>query len=153
MSERYAELGGRFAVVASRFNQPVVDELIAGAREGFEDNGVAGADVEIWRVPGAFELPLIVDRLARSRSYLAVLALGAVIRGETPHFEYISQTCADGLQRVALAHDVPVIFGVLTTEDGAQAHARAARDQGNKGREAALAALEMALVSRQLDHG
>jgi 6,7-dimethyl-8-ribityllumazine synthase len=133
----------RIAVVASRFNRFIVDQLVAGVEDALERSGVKSADdVLVW-VPGAFELPLLAARLAASGRFDAVIALGAVIRGGTPHFEYVAGTCADGLARVALDHDIPVIFGVLTTDDVEQALERAGTGEGNKGFDAAMTALEM----------
>lgn len=141
---------GRYAIVASRFNAPVVDALVAGALETLEGHGVTRAEVTVVRVPGAFELPQAALRLARSARYDAVIALGAVIRGGTPHFEYVSSACAQGLARASLETEFPLVFGVLTTDDAEQARSRAGGARGNKGEEAALAALEMVSVYRQL---
>lgn len=141
---------GRYAIVASRFNAPVVDALVTGALNALEGHGVARAEVTVVRVPGAFELPQTALRLARSARYDAVIALGAVIRGGTPHFDYVSSACAQGLARASLETEYPLVFGVLTTDDPEQARARAGGGKGNKGEEAALAALEMVSVYRQL---
>jgi 6,7-dimethyl-8-ribityllumazine synthase len=133
----------RIAVVASRFNRFIVDQLVAGVRDALDRRGLeTGQQTLVW-VPGAFELPLLAARLAASGRFDAVIALGAVIRGGTPHFEYVAGSCADGLGRVALDHDVPVIFGVLTTDDVEQALERAGTGEGNKGFDAAMTALEM----------
>jgi 6,7-dimethyl-8-ribityllumazine synthase len=133
----------RIAVVASRFNRFIVDQLVAGAEDALERRGVAAdARTLVW-VPGAFELPLVAARLAASGRYDAVIALGAVVRGGTPHFDYVAGTCADGLARVALDHDLPVVFGVLTTDDVEQALERAGTGEGNKGFDAAMTALDM----------
>jgi len=133
----------RIAVVASRFNRFIVDQLVAGVRDALDRRGLeTGQQTLVW-VPGAFELPLLAARLAASGCFDAVIALGAVIRGGTPHFEYVAGSCADGLGRVALDHDVPVIFGVLTTDDVEQALERAGTGEGNKGFDAAMTALEM----------
>lgn len=133
----------RIAVVASRFNRFIVDQLVAGAEDALERRGVAAAGRTLAWVPGAFELPLAAARLAASGRYDAVIALGAVIRGGTPHFDYVAGTCADGLARVALDHDLPVVFGVLTTDDVEQALERAGTGEGNKGFDAAMTALDM----------
>ncbi len=143
----------RFAIAAARFNEPVVAELLAGARDGFAAHGIAAEQLTVIRVPGAFELPLAAKRLAACGRYRAVLALGAVIRGETAHFDHVAASAASGLTRVALDTDVPVIFGVLTCDTLDQALARAARRQGNKGFEMALAALEMSEVIDRLATG
>jgi 6,7-dimethyl-8-ribityllumazine synthase len=133
----------RIAIVASRFNRFIVDQLVAGVNDALDRRGVeSGQQTLVW-VPGAFELPLLAARLAASGRFDAVIALGAVIRGGTPHFEYVAGSCADGLGRVALDHDVPVVFGVLTTDDVAQALERAGTGAGNKGFDAAMTALEM----------
>ena len=133
----------RIAVVASRFNRFIVDQLVEGARNALSRRGVAAeSQVLVW-VPGAFELPLMAGQLAASGRFDAVIALGAVIRGGTPHFEYVAGSCADGLGRVALDHGLPVIFGVLTTDDVEQALERAGTGEGNKGFDAATTALEM----------
>jgi len=133
----------RIAVVASRFNRFIVDQLVAGARDALDRRGVESSRQLLVWVPGAFELPLLADRLAASGRFDAVVALGAVIRGGTPHFEYVAGSCANGLARVALDNKVPVVFGVLTTDDVEQALERAGTGEGNKGFDAAMTALEM----------
>lgn len=156
MGELRGDLEGtglRFALVVSRFHQLVTERLLAGARACLLEHGVAEDDVDILWVPGAWELPPVVQRAARSGRYAGVVALGCVMRGETPHFEYVAGAAARGLARVALAADVPVTFGVLTTEDAEQALARAGGTGGNKGWEAALSALEMAGLYRKLEGG
>jgi len=136
--------GRRFAIVVSRFNELVTDRLLAGAEACLEQHDVAADDIVVYSVPGAWELPLVVDRILRAGGYDGVIALGCVIRGETPHFDYVAGGATNGLLRAALDHGVPVAFGVLTTEDTAQAMARAGGKSGNKGWEAALTVLEMA---------
>ena len=133
----------RIAVVASRFNQFIVDQLVAGARDALQRRGIESSRQVLAWVPGAFELPLAAARLASSGRFDAVIALGAVIRGGTPHFDYVAGACANGLARVALDSGVPVIFGVLTTDDVEQALERAGTGEGNKGFDAAMTALEM----------
>jgi 6,7-dimethyl-8-ribityllumazine synthase len=145
-----APADARFGVVWSRFNHAVVRELLDGATACFAEHGVAGDSLYIAEVPGAWELAYAAQRLAQSGRFDAVVALGAVIRGGTPHFEYVCEGATRGLGRVALDTGVPVIFGVLTTDDEAQALDRAGGSRGNKGREAALAAIEMALFDRKL---
>ena len=135
--------GRRFAIVVSRFNELVTDRLLAGAQACLEQHDVASDDVVVYSVPGAWELPLAADRILRAGGFDGVIALGCVIRGETPHFDYVSSGATNGLLRVALDHGAPVAFGVLTTDDTAQAMARAGGKAGNKGWEAALTALEM----------
>jgi 6,7-dimethyl-8-ribityllumazine synthase len=141
----------RFAIVASRFNDLVVDSLIRGAVDALLRHGAGEKQVEIIRVPGAFDLPFVVRRVAGSKRYDAVVALGAVIRGATSHFDYVAGQCAAGLARVSDETGVPVAFGVLTTETIEQALERAGTKAGNKGADAALAALELANLLRRLD--
>ena len=141
----------RFAIVAARFNREITDALLEGALDTFSRHGVASERVSVVRVPGAFELPLAAKRLLQRERYAAIVVLGAVIRGETPHFDYVAGECARGISRVSLDSGVPVIFGVLTTEDYEQAAARAGGTAGNKGSEAAMAALEMATLLRALE--
>jgi 6,7-dimethyl-8-ribityllumazine synthase len=140
----------RFAVVWSRFNRAVVQKLLDGALECLAEHGVSDDAIYVVEVPGALELPYTAQRLARSQRFDAILALGAVIRGGTPHFEYVSEGTALGLVRAALDTNVPIVFGVLTTDDDDQALARAGGAHGNKGRDAALTAIEMALLDRKL---
>lgn len=147
----YSIDGARFAVVASRFNTELVEGLLDGALRAFDEHGVPQDHVTVVQVPGAFEIPLATKRLAASGRYEAVVALGAVVRGGTPHFEYVAGECARGISRVALDEDVPVIFGVLTVDTEEQARARAGGAEGNKGHEAALAALEMVTLLRRLE--
>ena len=141
----------RFAIVASRFNDLIVDSLIRGAVDALLRHGASEKQVEIIRVPGAFDLPFVVKRVAASKRYDAVVALGVVIRGATPHFEYVAGQCAAGLARASEESGVPVAFGVLTTETIEQALERAGTKAGNKGADAALAALELASLLRRLD--
>jgi 6,7-dimethyl-8-ribityllumazine synthase len=133
----------RVAVVAARFNSVLVDQLIDGATRAWREHGGLEEQLVVQRVPGAFELPLAALKFAASGGYQAVIALGCVIRGDTPHFEYVAGECARGLMDAGLATGVPVIFGVLTTESQAQAEERAAPSRMNKGRESMEAALEM----------
>jgi 6,7-dimethyl-8-ribityllumazine synthase len=143
---------GRFAIVASRFNAPIVDRLIEGAVAAFVRTGTPAEKVPVMRVPGAFELPLATARLARSGKYDGIVALGCVIRGETPHFDHVARAAADGLERVSVETGVPVGFGVLTTETVVQAWARAGGESGafeaNRGADAALATIEMVRLLR-----
>ena len=140
--------GLRIGVALARFNQGVTDRLLAGALEAFARHGVADDAVDVVTVPGAFELPLCAHRLAETGRYDALVCLGAVVRGETPHFEFISREAARGLADVARRHDLPVSFGVLTADTIEQALARAGGERGNKGYEAAVSALEMVQVLR-----
>src|SRR5271165_3768031 len=141
----------RFAFVAARFNDFVVEPLIRGALEALKRHGATDKQIEIVRVPGAFDIPIVARKLALSRRYEALIALGAVVRGQTPHFDYVAGECASGLARIALESGVPIAFGVLTTDTVEQAIDRAGGKAGNKGADAALAALEMANILRRLD--
>jgi 6,7-dimethyl-8-ribityllumazine synthase len=135
----------RFAIVASEYNSVILDRLIAGAKRALKDQ----KQVSVIRVPGSFEIPLAVKQAALSRKYDGIVALGCVLRGETPHFEYISRAVSDGLQNVALETGIPVGFGVLTVHTVEQAMDRSG-ESGNKGFEAAMAALEMINVLREI---
>ena len=141
----------RFAIVAARFNDLIVDSLIRGAVDALLRHGASEKQIELIRVPGAFDLPFVVRRVAASKRYDAVVALGAVIRGATPHFEHVAGQCAAGLARAADETGVPVAFGVLTTDTIEQAIERAGTKAGNKGADAALCALELANLLRRLD--
>lgn len=141
----------RFAVVAARFNDMVVDALVRGAVDVLKRHGATEKQIEIVRVPGAFDIPIVARKLALSRRYEALIALGAVVRGQTPHFDYVAGECASGLARIALESGVPIAFGVLTTDTMEQALDRAGGKAGNKGADAALAAIEMANLLRRLD--
>jgi 6,7-dimethyl-8-ribityllumazine synthase len=140
----------RFGVVATRFNGFIVDHLAAGALDALRRHGVSDALIKIVRVPGAYELPLVAKAMARSGSYHAIIALGCVVRGATPHFEFIAGECASGLSRVALEFDIPIAFGVLTTDTLEQALERSGSKGGNKGVDAALTALEMVSLLHKL---
>jgi len=141
---------GRFAIVASRFNHEVVERLVAGAGEALGRNGVAEDAIDLAWVPGAFEIPLIAQKLAASKKYLAVICLGAVIRGDTDHYVYVCSAATDGCLQAGLATGVPVLFGVLTCDTDEQAFDRAGGKAGNKGADVALAALEMVNLLEQL---
>ncbi len=141
---------GRYGVVVARFNSFVVESLLAGALDALRRHGVDENQIDVVRVPGAFEMPLVVNRLAASKRYDAIIALGAVIRGGTPHFEYVAGECTKGIGQAMLSHDVPVAFGVLTVDTIEQAIERAGTKAGNKGAEAALSALEMVSLLRKL---
>jgi len=142
--------GLRFGIVVSRFNSAVTTRLLAGALKALNENGAADADIEVVHVPGAFELPLFVHRLAQSGKFQAVIALGAVVRGETQHHHYLNQSVFDALQDIMLASSMPITLGVLTPENVEQALRRAGDDPGNKGYEAAVTAIETANLVRQL---
>lgn len=140
----FATPRGQFAIVAGRFNGFVVEPLVAGAHDALRRHGVAEESIELVRVPGAWEIALAANKLAASGKYVAVIALGAVIRGATPHFDYVAGECAKGLARAAVDSGVPVTFGVLTTDSIEQAIERSGTKAGNKGADAAMAAIEMA---------
>ena len=144
---------GRFAVVAARFNESISKKLADGAASALEAGGVAGERVEVHWVPGSFELPQAAVALARTGRYAGIVCVGVIIRGETPHFEYLSGAVAHGLSRVAVETGVPVSFGVITALTEAQAWERAGGAVGNRGEEAARAALEMAGFMRRLTAG
>jgi 6,7-dimethyl-8-ribityllumazine synthase len=133
----------RIAIAAARFNQEIVDELLAGCVRRLEDQGIAKDRLTVQRVPGAFELPLAAKLLAVTKKYSAVICLGAVVRGETPHFDYVAGQCARGIADVALSEKLPIIFGVLTTDNEQQAWDRCGGKNGHAGERAADAALEM----------
>ncbi len=135
--------GHRFALVVSRFNSFITERLIEGAEDALIRHGATMNDITLVRCPGAFELPLVAKRVARSHRFDAVIALGAVIRGSTPHFDYVAAECSKGLAQVALSEDVPVAFGVLTCDTIEQAIDRAGTKAGNKGADAAVTAIEM----------
>lgn len=143
--------GRRFAVVAARFNEVVVRRLVEGAFEGLRAKGAAEHDVDLAWVPGSFELPLVARRLAVTGRYAAVVCLGAVIRGETPHFDHVAEQAANGIRRAAEDTGVPVVFGVLTTDTFDQAMDRAGGAHGNKGWDAAMAGMEMASLLEELE--
>jgi len=139
----FKQVSGRFALVVGRFNSFVVESLLQGAIDALLRQGIQESDIEIYRVPGAFEIPLAVKRVAATGKYDAIVALGAVIRGGTPHFEYVAGECTKGLGVVSLEHNLPVAFGVLTVDTIEQAIERSGTKAGNKGAEAAMSALEM----------
>lgn len=140
----------RFAILASRWNARITDALVAGARLSLAGNGVSEANIDVIRVPGAWELPLVAARLAAAHEHAAILTLGCVIRGDTRHYEHVADRCAEGLMRVQLDFGVPVLNGVLAVERAEDAEARAGGSHGNKGEEVALAALEMVNLLEQL---
>jgi len=146
----FRNCAGRYAIVVGRFNAFVVESLVEGALDTLTRHGIAKSDITIVRVPGAFEIPLAVKKMAETGEYDAVIALGAVIRGGTPHFDYVAGQCASGLNQVALATSVPVAFGVLTVDTIEQAVERSGTKAGNKGMEAALSAIEMVSLLKQL---
>jgi len=148
-SMQYKE--GRFAIVVARFNGFLVDSLLAAAMDTFLRHGVAASDITVVKVPGAFEVPVTVQSLAQSGNYSAIVALGAVIRGATPHFDIVANESAKGLSAIALDHGMPIINGILTTDSIEQTIERAGTKAGNKGGEAAATAIEMASLFSQFD--
>ena len=140
--------GLRIGVVVARFNQAVTDALLAGALEALQRHGVADDAVDVAVVPGAFELPLCAQRMAATGRYDALVCLGAVVRGQTPHFDFVANEAARGVAEIARRFDLPVAFGVLTTDDMVQALDRAGGEHGNKGYDAVVTALEMVHVLR-----
>jgi len=142
--------GMKFALVASRFNHFITDRLIEGCTDALVRHGAADADLTIVRVPGSFELPAVAKRLAKGGRFDAVIALGAVIRGDTPHFDYIAAEVTKGIAQASMDSDVPVVYGVITTDTLEQAIERAGTKAGNKGADAALTAIELADLRRRL---
>ncbi|ROO25597.1 6,7-dimethyl-8-ribityllumazine synthase [Salinisphaera japonica] len=144
--------GLRIAIVATRWNDEIVDRLVDGAVDVLTDCGVEDDEITVFKVPGAFEIPLAVDRLAESGSYDGIVALGCVIRGDTPHFDFVAGECAKGLTAAMLEYGLPVGFGVITAENAEQADARAQPDEeNNKGAESASAVVEMITLLRQIE--
>jgi len=143
--------GKKFALVVSRFNDFVSDRLLSGALDALSRHGARDEDIDVVKVPGAFEIPLMAKKMARKEKYDAVICLGAVIRGSTPHFEYVSAEVSKGVAQVGLQAGVPVIFGVITTDTLEQAIERAGTKAGNKGWSAAVAAMEMANLAEAVD--
>ncbi len=148
---RFDGRGRRLALVVSRFNDFIMRELMAGARDGLLRHGVADADIDIIWVPGSFELPMAAQRLARSRRYGAIVCLGCLIQGDTPHFQYIASEVTKGVAQVGLEDGTPVVFGVITADTLEQAIERAGTKAGNKGFDAALTALELIDLYAQID--
>ena len=143
--------GLRFGIVASRFNDFIVDRLLDAAVGTLLKHGVTAGDIEVVRVPGAFEMPLAIKKLATSRRYNALIALGCVIKGATPHFDHVAREASRGIAEVSTSEEIPVGFGILTVDTIEQAIERAGTKAGNKGADAALAAIQMATVLRQLE--
>ena len=146
----FIHCSGRYALVVGRFNGFVVESLVDGALDTLTRHGIADEDIVVIRVPGAYEMPLVAKRVAETGNYDAIIALGAVIRGGTPHFEYVAGEAASGLGAVSLETDIPVAFGVLTVDSIEQAIERSGTKAGNKGAEAAITALEMVSLFKKL---
>jgi len=147
----YTNATARYGIAITRFNSFIVDRLLDGALDALRKQGVQDRDITIVKVPGSYELPLTVKKMIESGSYDAVIALGAVIRGGTPHFEYVAGECVKGLSQVSLNTGIPIAFGVLTVDTIEQAIERAGTKAGNKGAEAALTAIEMLSLTRHLE--
>jgi 6,7-dimethyl-8-ribityllumazine synthase len=143
--------GKKFSIIASRFNDFITDRLVAGAMDALKRSGAAEDDIQIVKVPGAFEIPLVAKKIAGKGQHHAVICLGAVIRGATPHFDYVSAEVSKGIAQVSLESGIPVIFGILTTDSIEQAIERAGTKAGNKGWSAAIAAIEMANLIEAVD--
>jgi len=143
--------GLKFAIIVGRFNEFISSKLLSGAIDGLNRHGAKEEDIEIIWVPGAFEIPLIAKKLAKSNKYDAIICIGAVIRGSTPHFEYVSNEVAKGIANVSLSTEIPIIFGVLTTDNIEQAIERAGTKNGNKGYDAAITAIEMANLLKEIE--
>lgn len=142
--------GLKFGIVVARFNEFITSKLLSGALDGLKRHGASDADIDIAWVPGAYEIPMIAQKMAKSSKYDAVICLGAVIRGSTTHYDYVCNEVAKGVAQVGLQSGVPVIFGVVTTENIEQAIERAGTKAGNKGYDGALSAIEMANLTKQL---
>ena len=142
--------GARFGIVLARFNSFIVDRLLAGAVDTLERHGAESDAIEIVRVPGAFEIPLALKKMAMASKYDALIALGAVIRGGTPHFEFVASECTKGMAQVNMQYEIPIAFGVLTVDTIEQAIERAGTKAGNKGAEAAVSAIEMVNLLKKL---
>jgi 6,7-dimethyl-8-ribityllumazine synthase len=153
MAEQVEKHLPRIGLAASRFNYFIVEQLVAGARDALQRSGFSAEQQELIWVPGAFELPLLADRMAATGRFDAIVALGAVIRGGTPHFDFVAGECASGIARVALDHGLPVVFGVLTTDSVEQALERAGTGEGNKGFDVTMTAVEMIQTLQQLRSG
>ena len=141
----------KFCILAARFNSFIVERLVEGAVDALVRHGTSRENIEIIRVPGAYEMPISAQRIAQTGNYDSIIALGAVIRGSTPHFDYVAGECSKGLAQVSLAADMPIIFGVLTTDTIEQAVERAGTKAGNKGAEAAVTAIEMISLFKKLE--
>ncbi|MBC2713516.1 MAG: 6,7-dimethyl-8-ribityllumazine synthase [Desulfosarcina sp.] len=145
--------GKRFGIIASRFNDFITDRLVGGAVDALTRSGAKDADIDIVKVPGAFEIPMVAQRMAESKKYHAIVCLGAVIRGATPHFDYVCAEASKGIAQVSMETQIPVIFGIVTTDTIEQAIERAGTKAGNKGWSAAVSAIEMANLMETVGKG
>ncbi|MCB1644327.1 MAG: 6,7-dimethyl-8-ribityllumazine synthase [Pseudomonadales bacterium] len=146
----FSAVTARFGIVVARFNGFVVESLLEGAIDALKRHGVAEGNITVVRVPGAFEMPLATKKMAESGQYDALITLGAVIRGGTPHFDFVAGECASGISKLALEYGLPIAFGVLTTDSIEQAIERSGTKAGNKGADAAMSALEMVSLMRNM---
>jgi len=140
----------QYAIVKASYNAQITNNLLKAAKQTLQENGVTPDNITTIEAPGAYELPLIAKKLAQTKKYAAIITLGAIIKGETPHFDFISTACAQGIMQTMLDTNTPITFGVITTNDLEQAQARATDNQHNKGREAALTALAMANITKEI---
>lgn len=147
---KYSAAGKKFAIILSRFNEYIGENLLKGALDCFEKHGVTKDNIDVIKVPGAFEIPVTADRLAATKKYSAIVCLGVIIRGATPHFEYVASAASNGISQVSLKYSIPVVFGVLTTDTIEQAIERAGTKAGNKGWDAAQTAIEMSDLFKQI---
>lgn len=147
---KYSAVGKKFAIILSRFNEYIGENLLKGALDCFEKHGVTKDNIDVIKVPGAFEIPVTADRLAATKKYSAIVCLGVIIRGATPHFEYVASAASNGISQVSLKYSIPVVFGVLTTDTIEQAIERAGTKAGNKGWDAAQTAIEMSDLFKQI---
>lgn len=147
---KYSSSGKKFAIILSRFNDYIGENLLRGAIDCFEKHGVTKDNLDVVKVPGAFEIPVTADKLASTKKYSAIVCLGVIIKGATPHFDFVASAASNGIAQVGIKHSLPVIFGVLTTDTIEQAIERAGTKAGNKGWDAALTALEMSDLFKQL---
>ncbi len=148
---KYSTNNLKFAIILSRFNEAIGENLLKGAIECLSKHGVTSENIDIIKVPGAFEIPVTADKLASSKKYFAIICLGVIIRGSTPHFDYVASAVSNGILQISLKHSIPITFGVLTTNTIEQAIERAGTKAGNKGWDAALTAIEMSNLFNQLE--
>jgi 6,7-dimethyl-8-ribityllumazine synthase len=141
----------KFAIILSRFNESIGENLLSGAVDCLKKHGISEDNIDIFKVPGSFEIPVTADKLAVSKKYAAIICLGVIIRGSTPHFEYVASAASNGIMQVSLKHSIPLSFGILTTNNIEQAIERAGTKSGNKGWDAALTAIEMSNLFKRIE--
>lgn len=152
-NNKFKKLNGKnlkIAVVQARFNQKITDGLLGGALKALKESGVQDKNIKVFQVPGSFEIPILCRRLAKSKKFDGIITVGAVIKGQTAHFEYISKAVTDGVIRISLDYDLPITFGVITAHNMRQAQERSGSNKGNKGREAAMAFVELAAELKKI---